>query len=261
MSEFWDIIEPALDLAEVRRITEIGAEHGGMSSRLAQYALAHGGHLTSIDPAPSAAFLEWLQTQQCVTHVAQPSLDVIDQLPAADAWVIDGDHNWYTVYHELHAIWRRQQAAGQPMLALLHDVAWPCARRDQYYAPDRIPADFLLPHSFDRGIDLTGMVGPNRGFRGCGSFAYAIEEGGVRNGVLTAVEDFVAEVGVDRFYWARIPAVFGLGVLFERSAVYANELVTHLAPLHESPLIARLEENRLANYLAVIDWQDRTASA
>jgi hypothetical protein len=30
-------------------------------------------------------------------------------------------------------------------------------------------------------------------------------------------------------------------------------------PFHENRLIQRLEENRLRNYLTVVDWQDRDA--
>ena len=50
------------------------------------------------------------------------------------------------------------------------------------------------------------------GFRGEGAFAYALEEGGERNGVLTAVEDFLA--GRDDLELRRIPAIFGVGVVF-----------------------------------------------
>ncbi|MBL7373602.1 class I SAM-dependent methyltransferase, partial [Escherichia coli] len=77
---------------------------------------------------------------------------------------------------------------GKPLLALMHDVSWPCARRDCYYAPDRIPEEHRHPHSFDGGVSL-GQPDclPNRGFRGAGSFAWALHEGGPRNGVLTAV--------------------------------------------------------------------------
>jgi hypothetical protein len=35
---------------------------------------------------------------------------------------------------------------------------------------------------------------PGRGFRGRGRFAFAVHAGGPGNGVLTAVEDFIAEV-------------------------------------------------------------------
>jgi hypothetical protein len=76
--------------------------------------------------------------------------------------------------------------------------------------------------------------------------------------VLTAVEDFVAESG-DEMLWACVPGVFGLGVLFDRNHPAAGPMSALLAPLHDNALLARLERNRLANYLKVIEWQDREA--
>ena len=61
-----------------------------------------------------------------------------------------------------------------------------------YYAPDRLPPDAVHPHSFEGGA-LPGRSELGRGgFQGAGGFAWACHEGGERNGVLTAVEDFVA---------------------------------------------------------------------
>ena len=46
----------------------------------------------------------------------------------------------------------------------------------------------------------------------CGQFCNALEEGGARNGVLTAIEDFVAQYpGEYRF--ARVHFEFGLGIM------------------------------------------------
>ena len=104
MSEFSGLIMPALAAADAADIVEIGAEFGGMSALLADHCAARGGRLTSIDPSPKAEFVEWAAGRPEVRHVAKPSLDVLGDIECADAWVIDGDHNWYTVYHELKAI-------------------------------------------------------------------------------------------------------------------------------------------------------------
>src|SRR5205807_9113807 len=109
-------------------------------------------------------------------------------LPAgADAYIIDGDHNYWTVSRELEIAFRGEA------LAILHDVGWPCARRDQYYAPEALPDEAVLPHSFDSGRVPGERELVDGGFRGAGQFAVALEEGGPRNGVLTAIEDFVGE--------------------------------------------------------------------
>ena len=262
MSEFSDIILDALALAGAREIAEIGAEFGGMSSLLADFAAAEDGRLTSIDPSPKPEFIAWAAEQSHFRHIARPSLEAFDDLSGIDAWVVDGDHNWFTVYHELKAIDAACRRDGKPLLAFLHDVAWPCGRRDFYYAPERIPAEFRHPCDFEGGVVLGQPdVVPGRGFRGMGQFAVALHEGGPRNGVLTAVEDFVEEVRAEGrgIGFAEIPAVFGLGILFDTGAAWGERLAELVVPFHDNRLLRSLEHNRLRNYLAVLDWQDRDA--
>jgi len=264
MSEFSSIILPCLDEAKVSDITEIGSEFGGMSKVLAERAQKIGGALTCIDPEPAEGFYDWQAEQSVVTHVTRPSLEALQDCEATDAWFVDGDHNYYTVYHELCAIDAIQRKADRPLLAFMHDVSWPCARRDFYYAPDRVPPGWRHPHSFDDGVML-GVDGvlPGRGFRGLGQFAVALEAGGDRNGVLTAVEDFLREADTEErpLFYVHVPAVFGLGVIFDASADWSSSLAEFLLPYHANQLIARLEENRLRNYLEVVDLQDRNAAA
>jgi len=262
MSEFSEIIVGSLGIAGAIEIAEIGAEFGGMSAVLADFVAAEGGRLTSIDPCPKPEFLEWAAGREHFRHVARPSLEAIGDQAGVDAWLIDGDHNWYTVYNELKQIEAVCRRDSKPLLVFLHDIAWPWARRDLYYAPDQIPAEFRQPYDYDGGVVLgCPELVPNRGFRGMGQFAAAIREGGPRNGVLTAVEDFIDEVrgGGGSIAFAEIPAVFGLGVLFDTNAAWSEDLSGHLIPFHENRLLRSLEENRLRNYLAVLDWQDRAA--
>lgn len=263
MIEFSPLIQPCLDRAEVRDIVEIGAEFGGMSTMLADHCREAGGTLTSIDPAPKPEFVEWLGTRPEVVHVAQPSLEAIPALVPPDAWVVDGDHNYYTVRNELELIDARCRAGDKPLLAFLHDVDWPCARRDFYYAPERIPVSERHPYSYDVGVHVDSSdVRVGRGWRGMGHFAWALEEGGPRNGVLTAVEDFLAAADSEQrpLVYAHIPAVFGLGVLFDASASWAEDVAGMLLPWHENELVRSLERNRLRNHLAVIEWQDNEAA-
>jgi hypothetical protein len=262
MSEFSEIIVPALAIAGATEIAEIGAEFGGMSTILADFAAAEGGRLTSIDPAPKIEFLNWVGGQQGVRHIVKPSLETIEELAGVDAWLIDGDHNWYTVYNELKKIEAVCRRDGKPLLVFLHDIGWPWARRDLYYAPEQIPAVFRQPYDYKGGcVPGSPMLVPNRGFRGLGQFAAAICEGGPRNGVLTAIEDFIEDVrgAGGKLGFAEIPAVFGLGVLFDTDADWSEDLAGFLIPYHENRLLRTLEENRLRNYLAVLDWQDRAA--
>lgn len=259
MSEFSSIIVDALDAADARAIVEIGAEYGGLTQILGQRAAENGGTLTSIDPAPKPEFLDWVARNPHVSHIARPSLAALPDISGVDAWMVDGDHNWFTVYNELKAIDAICQRDGRPMLAFLHDVAWPSGRRDMYYAPDAIPLSFRHAHDFAGGA-LPGQspLAYGRGFRGMGHFAWATHEGGPRNGVMTAVEDFLTDLNNEgrTMAFAEIPAVFGLGILFADDQPWSEAIGQLVIPYHDNPLIASLEANRLANYLTVLDYQD-----
>lgn len=259
MSEFSDIIVSAMTLAKVSQISEIGAEYGGMTSILANYAETNDGHLFSIDPSPKPQFLDWAEAHEKVTHIAKPSLSAFSQLKNIDLWMVDGDHNWFTVYHELKAIEAACARDKKPLFTILHDVCWPAGQRDMYYAPDTIPKEYRHDYCMDSGAKpgQSGLL-REQGMRGMGHFGWALHEGGERNGVKCAVVDFIneAEAAGHQLAYAEIPAVFGLGILFDATAPWAGALSDLLIPYHDNPLIAKLEQNRLANYLTVLDWQD-----
>ena len=95
-----------------------------------------------------------------------------------------------------------------------------------------------------------------------GQFAFATHAGGARNGVLTAIDDFLAEELAQgrEFGFAEIPAVFGLGVLFDMNAAWSAQLAELVLPYHQNKLLRALETNRLCNYLRVIEMQDEFAA-
>jgi hypothetical protein len=258
MTEFAEIILVAIQMSGASHIVEIGAEFGGMSVLLSDHVRTRGGRLTSVDPAPKPEFLDWAASEPHVTHIAKPSLEAFDDLAQVDAWVVDGDHNWFTVFHELKAIEAASLRDGKPMLAFLHDVAWPSGRRDMYYAPQQIPSQYRHGYDFESGaFPGRDQLVWGRGFRGDGAFAWAKHEGGPRNGVRTAIDDFIVEAGAGGrdYAYAEVPAVFGLGVIFSVDAPWSGDVAQLLMPYHKNRLLAKLEENRLANYMQVLEWQ------
>ena len=73
----------------------------------------------------------------------------------------------------------------------------------------------------------------------------AAREGGPRNGVLTAVEDFVeAREGLQL---AVVPAFYGLGVVWHVDAPWAAAVAETLEPYDRNPMLERLESNRVAH--------------
>lgn len=255
MAEFAGIILPALELAGSRTVVEVGSEYGTMTRLLLEHAERADGEVAVIDPKPAPRAEAMLRDEKRARLLRSLSLEALSGIDG-DAFLIDGDHNYYTVLNESRIIWDRSRSDGKPFLAFYHDVGWPWGRRDLYYDPESVPEPFRRPHTWELGV-LPGRTRAGEGgFRGEGNWACALEEGGPRNGVLTAIEDFV-EGKEEHLVWACVPAVFGLGVLFERTAPWADALGALLAPFHMNPLLARMEENRLACYLTVIEWQDR----
>lgn len=254
MAEFACIILPSLEIAGAKRIVEVGSEYGTMTERLIEFTRKRNGELISIDPTPSPHADELFQQSNHSRLIKDLSLNVLGGLEAG-AYLIDGDHNYYTVYNELTLSWEKSRKDGRHYLAFFHDVGWPWGKRDLYYDPERIPEEYRQPYAWDKGVTLDNPGVIDGGFRGEGAWAVALREGGPRNGVLTAIDDFVTGK-TEHFLWAHIPAVFGLGILYDRTALWVTTLTQFLFPYHESPLLARLERNRLECYLKVIEWQD-----
>ncbi|MCU0692476.1 MAG: class I SAM-dependent methyltransferase [Polyangiaceae bacterium] len=213
MLAFWpDVIRPLFHALLPTTIVEIGSESGKTTRLLLDYAREHEARVHAIDPAPRFDPESWRQSygDAFVMH-RLPSLVALPTLDLFDVVLVDGDHNWFTVYHELLLIEQRSAEIGQPFpLVFLHDVGWPYGRRDLYYDPDAIPEEYRQAWA-RRGISPTSNVLlPTGGFNA--HLCNAVHEGGPRNGVLTAVEDFRAQ-SKTRLALARIPAVFGLGIL------------------------------------------------
>ncbi|MEA2459072.1 MAG: hypothetical protein QOC95_2044 [Thermoleophilaceae bacterium] len=254
LNEHRELIFECLDVVAPRRVVEIGSEAGGMSREMVTWAEEHESRFVTIEPYPIAEIRELDRTSDAFELVEGRSPEALERVDPADVYLVDGDHNHWTVLHELRAIY----AHGEPV-TILHDVGWPCARRDQYYSVESLPPEAVHPHSFSGGrVPGQGELAEFGGFGGAGQFAVALEEGGPRNGVLTAVEDFLAER--EGLAYAHVPAVFGLGIVYSTSAPYAGRLGDLLAPLDRNPLLDRIERNRVKLYSALLGAQHHRRS-
>jgi hypothetical protein len=239
MAHHAELLLPCLDAVGARTVYEVGALAGDLTSVLAQWAAGAGAGVVAIDPAPGADLVRLADDRPHVELVRRTSLDALPELPPPDAVVLDGDHNHFTVSGELAAL--EAAADGTLPLVLLHDVCWPHGRRDDYFAPEQIPADRRHPVA----PEGEGLVPGDPGTRPDG-LPYprsAAREGGPGNGVLTAVEDFAADR--PELQVAVVPAFFGFGAVWDRRAAWADEVAAILAPWDRNPLLRRLEDNRL----------------
>jgi hypothetical protein len=169
-----------------------------------------------VDPGVHADLVEKYAGTPRVRVFRTLSLDALRELEGPyDCIMLDGDHNWYTVFHELQLIHERGLLAENGTL-FLHDVCWPYARRDMYYAAETIPDEFRHPaerHAVVRGRSALSQrlgVGINA------DVLNAVYEGGPRNGVLTAVEDFQRDHPGYSFF--SFDVEWGLGVLLRTGA-------------------------------------------
>lgn len=212
MHEFWEsAIHPYLDWWKPKRIVEIGAEAGQNTFKLLDYCRRTSGELFVIDPQPVFNVNEVKAAYGPHFHMfLGASLSILPLLGPYDAVLIDGDHNWYTVYHELKLVEQMSISHGRPVTIFVHDIGWPYGRRDMYYNPDTVPAQFRKPYARKGMVPgITGLVdqgGLNDGLNN------AVYEYGSQNGVLTAVEDFLRETKLT-FGFHQIHDQHGLGIL------------------------------------------------
>jgi hypothetical protein len=236
LAEIW---KPCFDAIGARAVYEVGAERGRLTQELLAWAQPSGARVTAIEPKPISDLLELLDEFEGLQIVEELSVDALAHLPSADVVVLDGDHNYWTLSEELRLIAERAPEGEMPFL-VFHDLLWPLGRRDQYHAPELIPEEHRQPY----GEDIKVVPGnPGTVERGL-PFEYgALEEGGPGNGVMTAIEDFMADRPDLRL--AVIPLFFGCGLLWSERAPYADAVAEIVDPWDRNPVLERVEKARV----------------
>jgi hypothetical protein len=241
LAQLGELLLPCLDAAGARVVAELGAYAGDLTRVLTAWAQAAGARVLAVDPAPQPQLEQLAAGSSVLELVRRTSLDALAEIELPDVVIIDGDHNYHTVAGELAAIAHRGQDARLPLL-LFHDVCWPHARRDDYFDASLLPVDARHPVAGDAG----GLHPDEPGLR-VGALPYprsAARAGGPRNGVLTAVEDFVSGYEGD-LRLAVVPAFFGFGALWETSAPWTGAMEDLLGSFDRHPVLERLEGNRV----------------
>lgn len=223
MASLWGCtIRPLLEAADARNVLEIGADKGDLTIRLIEHCKARKGTACAVDPRPRFDAEAWEAAHGgAFLFRRSRSMEGFPGAPQLHAVLIDGDHNYHTVLEELRML-RREQAS-MP-LVILHDTGWPYGRRDLYYDPDAVPAEGRRPHA-RAGLLLDGTMSPDGGINP--HMEHALEEGGERNGVLTAIETFLTETG-DEMEFLHLPGVQGLGIIAPRTLLEAKPALAGL---------------------------------
>jgi hypothetical protein len=240
MAHMAELILACLNAVQARTVTEVGAYAGDLTRVLVAWAEGSGALIRAVDPSPQEGLSVLDASSSRLELIRETSLSALARLPAGDAVIIDGDHNYYTVGEELRLLAGRAGGAGLPLL-LFHDVAWPHGRRDDYFDREQIPESSRHPVIGERGGIAPGNPGVDP--HGLPYPRSAAHEGGPRNGVVTAVEDFVAsDPGL---HLAVVPAFFGFGAVWHEEAPWAEKVARLLEPWDSNPILAALEANRV----------------
>jgi hypothetical protein len=236
-----ELVLGVLDVAGGDSVTEVGALDGDLTRLLLLWAGRSGGQVIAVDPAPHRDLETLAHDNAELRLIREPSHSALTRAPLSDTIILDGDHNYWTVSEELRIIAERAAVEERQLpVVLLHDVGWPHGRRDDYYAPEQIPAEHRLP------IAPEGRLYPGDPGTRAGALPFhypAAREGGPRNGVLTAVEDFVS--GRDHLQLAIVPTFFGMGLIWDRALPQAASLTELLSEWDRNPYLDRLERNRV----------------
>ncbi|UGS33950.1 BAR domain-containing protein [Capillimicrobium parvum] len=214
---FWALVlEP---LARALRAREIVLA-GGRDVELVRDLLTFGATVCVLAPQHGLD-LDALRSEfgDRFASAPGPSLGALPEDRELDLLLLEGDPNWFATRRALRLAEERALAHDRrPPTIVVHGVDGPQARRDQYLDPDAIPAAYRQPYA------RRGVVPGQAELAGDGLDAHlcnALVPGGERNGVRTAVEDFVRESDVA---WKQydLHGAHGVSVLVTAEAVADN---------------------------------------
>lgn len=244
LSNVFELLSGCLKAIDAKTVLEIGSYKGELTVELLEWANERGVKVAGVDPLPPDELEALASDHPELEMLRQTGQEVLRERDFDDAIIIDGDHNYYTLSEELKIIGERAPGGLMPLL-MFHDVCWPHARRDTYYEPDRIPAEHRQPLVQNEGI-APGIKGTAEW--GLPFIWAAAEEGGEKNGTMTAIEDFMADKpGIEM---AVVPAFFGFGVMWHRDAPWATDVARVVGPYDRHPVLERMEGNRVEHLVA-----------
>ena len=117
--------------------------------------------------------------------ISENPIDALQKLENYDAIFIDDDSNWYTLFNELNIIAKTNKEF--PIVFICNNN-FPNKRRDSYSNPNIIPDNFRQKYCKELPVYFNNeKIIINDGF------FHACEENTPKNGVLTAIEDFLNE--------------------------------------------------------------------
>lgn len=190
------IIPTFLSRFDVEKVLAIGLSNELLMNEIISYCISNNYSLYSIDSKINIHDLiseiddlneDYLEEN--IKHYKDDALTILPNFESFDAIFINDDPNWYTVYNELDLI--KKNNPNFPIVFVCNNK-YPNKRRDSYINPNKIPEEYKnecctdLPVIYKEG-DETKQTMIKDGF------CHAIHQDTPKNGVLTAIEDFLKE--------------------------------------------------------------------
>ena len=258
MVNFYPEAKRIMDAVCINHILEIGSEAGVNTLALLEYAKSRNAKLTTVDPV-TIQFPFAVSGEKSFHFFQGTSQEFLSSKFSAEVIFMDGDHNYETVINDLENI-HQNRAANKIKVMFLHDVSWPWARRDNYYDLSQISA----PNPNYADTQVSPYISAKKFYLPPCGYTVATQEGGAKNGVLTAIEAFLKKNGTTWAFW-HIPIIYGIGILCctdnlndeEYSAIkkFSDELLSH------RDLLATLELNRIENLCLIQSLSDELKKA
>jgi len=243
MNRFWKtILLPIIEKIKAKHIVEIGCDTGKNTINILEYCSKNNAKLSAIDPVPKFDVKSWkLKYGPLFNFYQELSLNALPLIKNYDVVLIDGDHNWYTVYNELKIIEKTCKDNSFPII-FLHDIGWPYGRRDLYYNPENIPLAYRQPYK-KLGILPNQSSLTNEG--GLNKYLYnSIYENNLKNGVLTAIEDFISERDGE-LYFEKVDAFHGLGIIVNERNKWVFDIIRN----NYKQILQSLEQERVSGII------------
>ena len=248
MNRMWNsIVFPLINELKPKYIVEVGSEKGTNTMSMLEYCEGNNAVLTCINPFPLFD-VEGLKNKygDKFDMVEDLSLNVLPHLKDYDLILLDGDHNWYTIYNELKCIENTFNQDSFPFIIFL-DVSWPYARRDLYYNPDNIPSEYIHSYAkkgmFPGKSELLDKGGLNS------NLFNATVENTDKNGVLTGIEDFLNGTDLNLTFKV-LNALHGLGFMYSPNDDY-DKLILDI--IIKSDIVGIMEDYYLKRMVSLND--------
>ena len=219
-------IPKILDLFNVNNIVILGS----LDEKLLKFITNYNSNVMAIN----LDVVSGIETTQDIPVNALPRFN------GYDAIFINDDSNYFTVFSELNII---KNSNDEFPLVFICNNKFPNKRRDSYVSPDNIPIDFINVYSDELILyyDNDEIVIHDGNYHAC-------DEKTPKNGVLTAIEDFLVEN--NEISIMKINFIDEITILFSKLQINHYVITNIIRCLEEYKinsieLIEGLNENRI----------------